>query len=58
MNQTGLHFGLARLRLLFPWFSRRRYFVERASTRSAAQKLTPIAKVLADAGRDSTTPAD
>ena len=49
---------LAQLRRVFPVFGRERHFADVSADRQAAQKMTPIAKVMADAGRESTTRTD
>lgn len=48
---------LAQLRRALPSFWPRRNSLNLPASQQA-QKLTPIAKVLAEAGRNSTTPAD
>lgn len=61
-TNTSKHGWLARLRDVFPIFRRGHRFAQvsegRAQNAQNAQKMTPIAKVLADAGRISATPAD
>jgi hypothetical protein len=52
------HGWLAALRRVFPGLARRRHYASTNQPSAAAQKLEPIAKIVADAGRNSTTPAD
>jgi hypothetical protein len=56
-NQTSNRSWLTQLRRVFPTFWRARRFAQLTENRQPNQKLTPIAKVLADAGR-STSHAD
>lgn len=47
------------LRRVFPGLLRDRHYASiNEPARSAAPKMEPIAKIVADAGRNSTTPAD
>jgi hypothetical protein len=46
-------------RRLFPWFRRDRHYAElNKSPPAAPQKMAPISRIVADAGRNSTTAAD
>lgn len=58
-NITGRRW-IAALRSAFPWFAveRRRYVASIKTPTATTSKLTPIEKVVADAGRNSATPAD
>ncbi len=57
-NETSKRGWVAQIRRVFPAFGRARHFARISEDRQGAQKMTPIAKVLADAGRESTTLAD
>lgn len=58
LHDTSNRSWLAQLRRILPMLGRERHFANVTGDRPAGQKLTPIAKVMADAGRNSTTPAD
>ncbi|MEQ1493011.1 MAG: hypothetical protein ABL871_00815 [Terricaulis sp.] len=50
---------VAALRRVFPTFLRDRHYASiNQPARSAPPKMEPISKIVADAGRNSTTPAD
>lgn len=45
-------------RRLFPWFRRERHYAELNKAAASPQKMAPISRIVADAGRNSTTAAD
>jgi hypothetical protein len=48
---------IATVRNVLPWFLRNRHYAS-INPPATPQKLEPIARIVADAGRNSTTPAD